>query len=83
VVAVSSGYLAFTFLRDDASEASGVTLSVESGTDLINWPDVFVIGPSASSSITENGAAPDTITVNIPRDTAARIFARLKVTIAP
>jgi hypothetical protein len=77
----------FTFLRDDVSETPDVTLTVESGADLVTWPVVFNIGrdTAASSpgvSILENGTAPDTITVTIPQRPPA-LFARLKVTIAP
>ncbi len=85
---ISGGNLLFTFSRDDSSETPDVTLTVESGTDLLNWPSVFTIGPTTQGSspgvsISENGAGPDTITVTIPRGTATRMFARLKVTIAP
>lgn len=78
----------FTFARDDASETPDVTLTVEAGTDLVTWPAVFTIGPTtvASSpgvSISENGTAPDTITVAIPIGSDKAKFARLKVTIAP
>jgi uncharacterized delta-60 repeat protein len=87
-VAISSGYLTFTFLRDDASEAFGVTLTVESGLDLINWPDVFAIGPTTAASspgvtVAENGTAPDLITVSIPIGSEQSRFARLKVAISP
>jgi hypothetical protein len=88
VAGVSNGFFTVTFLRDDASETSGVTLTVESGTDLINWPDVFVIGPTTATSssgvtISENGTAPDLITVSIPIGAEQRRFARLNVAIAP
>jgi len=87
VAAVSNGAFIFTFLRDDASEVLGVTLTVESSTDLINWPDVFAIGPTTAASspgvtISENGTAPDLITVSIPIGIEEARFARLKVTIA-
>ena len=87
-VAASGGNMLFTFLRDDASETPDVTLTVETGTDPVTWPSVFAIGPntavsSPGANITENGAAPDLITVIIPQGTATRRFARLKVTISP
>jgi hypothetical protein len=86
--AVSGGYLIFTFLRDDASEVSGVTLTVESSTNLITWPDIFAIGATTAASspgvtISENGTAPDLVTVSIPIGTEQTRFARLRVTIAP
>ena len=85
---ISGGNMVFTFYRDDASETPDVTLTVETGTDLVTWPAVFTIGPSTAASspgvsITENGSAPDTITVTIPQDTNKAKFARLKVTITP
>ncbi len=65
-----------------------MTLTVETGADLLTWPAVFTIGPNTAASspgvnVTENGTAPDTITVAIPQGKATRIFARLKVTIIP
>jgi hypothetical protein len=78
----------FTFLRDDASETADVSVRVESGTSLIAWPSVFIVGTTTSDSspgvtVSENGAAPDTITVAIPSGTAKAMFVRLKVSIAP
>jgi uncharacterized delta-60 repeat protein len=80
--------LIFIFPRDDASETSGITLTVESGANLETWPSVFTIGPdtitsSPGVSISENGSGPDIVTVTIPRAGTDRIFARLKVTIVP
>ena len=84
----SGGNIILTFPRDDESETPDVTLTVETGTDLLAWPAVFHIGPNTAASspgvsITENGAALDTITVTIPQGTAPRHFARLKVSIGP
>jgi hypothetical protein len=88
VASLSGGSMFFTFPRLDASETSDMTLTVESGTDLVTWPDVFTIGPNSTASspgvtILENGAAPDTISVAIPLGTDKAKFARLKVTVAP
>ena len=85
---INGGNMVFTFARDDDSETLEVTLTVESGTDLVTWPDVFVIGPTSASSspgvsISENGTAPDAISVNIPKGAGNATFARLKATIAP
>ena len=85
---ISGGVMIFTFLRADSSETPDVTLTVETGTDLLTWPAVFTIGTNTAASspgvsITENGTAPDTITVTLPQGTATRLFARLKVTVAP
>lgn len=87
-VTLNGGNMLFTFPRDDASESPDVVLTVESGTDLVTWPAVFIIGPTTATSspgvsIAENGPAPDAITVTIPVGTDQRKFARLKVAIAP
>lgn len=83
----TGGNLVFTFPRHDASESADVTLTFETGTDLVTWPGVFTIGPNTAASsagvtVTENGPGPDTITVSIQPGTAKRLFARLKVAIA-
>jgi autotransporter-associated beta strand protein len=80
--------LVFTFPRDDNSETSDVSLVVEIGTTLDAWPTVLTVGVDTASSdsgieVTENGAAPDTITVTIPKADNPATFARLKVTITP
>jgi hypothetical protein len=87
-VAADGDHLIFTFLRDDTSETPDVTLTVESGTDLVTWPAMFNVGANTAASssgvtISENGTGPDTVTVAIPRGAVAVKFARLKVTIAP
>jgi uncharacterized delta-60 repeat protein len=86
--ALENGNMTFSFQRADSAETPDVVLTVESGTDLTAWPDVFTIGPdtAASSSgvtITENGLAADTIAVAIPIGTDRARFARIKVMIAP
>jgi uncharacterized delta-60 repeat protein len=84
----TGGGMIFSFPRDDFSETTDVALTVESGADLLTWPTVFTIGTDTGASspgvsVTENGAAPDIITVTISQGTATRRFARLKVTISP
>ena len=86
-VTTSGSNMVFTFPRDDASETPGITLTVETGTDLMTWPTVFTIGPNTGASspgvsIVEKGTAPDTITVTIAQGTDMHMFARLRVTIA-
>jgi fibronectin-binding autotransporter adhesin len=78
----------FTFNRVDASETPDTTLAVEASTDLAGFPLSFTIGSTTANSspgvtITENGAAPDTVTVVIPRGTNPSMFVRLNVNIAP
>jgi uncharacterized delta-60 repeat protein len=83
---MSDGQMRFTFVRADASESPDIALSVETSNDLASWSADFIIGPDTAASspgvsITENGVAPDTITVAIPQGSEARKFARLKVAV--
>ena len=85
---ISGGNMVFTFSRDDVSETSDVTLTVETGPDLVSWPAVHNIGSNSAASspgvsIIENGTAPDSITVTIPQGTDTRRFVRMKATITP
>jgi autotransporter-associated beta strand protein len=80
--------LVFTFSRTDSSETADVLTTVEVGTSLTSFPDIYTVGTttgnsSAGVTVAENGAAPDTITVTIPKGTDVRKFARLNVTILP
>jgi hypothetical protein len=84
----SGSDLVFTFPRDDASETPDATVTVEIGTTLDSWPLVYQVGADTISSdpgvtVSENAAAPDTITVTVPKNTDPAKFGRLKVTIAP
>jgi hypothetical protein len=76
------------FLRDDASESRDVTLTVQAGTTLADWPESFIVGSDSASSspgvsIAENGSEPDTVTITLPTRGGTPQFARLTVTIAP
>ena len=80
--------LIFSFQRKDASETPDVTLLVEAGTSLGNWPDSYLIGATTAASaagvqVHENGGAPDLITVAIPLNRSEAKFARLRVIIGP
>lgn len=83
--------LIFTFERDDRAKAanSGIVVTVEAGTDLATWPQVFTIGNDTAGSsagvvISNDGDAnPDTVTVTIPKSSATAKFAHLKVTGTP
>ena len=88
----SAGNLVFSFQRDDRAKGanSGITLTVEASTDLITWPEVYVIGADTAGStspgvvITNDADAnPDTVTVTIPTNGALRKFVRLKVVGTP
>ena len=76
--------LVFTLTRRDGAESPDVTATVESGTELSSWPDVWQIGQdtassSAGVSVEENGGDDDIITVAIPLDGGAGRFARLVI----
>ncbi len=86
--AVSGDAMLVTFHRDDTSETPDISLTVESGTDLLTWPRVVHVGSDTASSapgvtVVENGDAPDTVTVAIPIGQDNSKFVRLKVTISP
>ena len=80
----TAGHLVVTFHRDDISEEIGLELTVEAGTSLDSWPQVFQVGDSTATSspgvtVEENDGDPDTITVTIPAQGFTRLFARVKV----
>ena len=88
LVTNSSGTTRLVFNRSDGSETADVSLTVGTGTNLMTWPGVLQIGPttvtsSSGVSITENGTAPDLVSVIIPTGPEPRQFARMQVTIAP
>jgi endo-1,4-beta-xylanase len=80
--------MAFTFVRSRASVAPGTAVTIEVGTNLTDWPDVFTVGTNTADStegvtITDNGDGTDTITLTIPQALDTHKFARLKVAITP
>ncbi|MEO5713761.1 MAG: autotransporter-associated beta strand repeat-containing protein [Luteolibacter sp.] len=82
----SGNNLIFTFIRVDSSKTADITLTVESGTTLATWPQVFQIKDTTALSspgvvITDNGAT-DTVTVTIPTGGAAKQFSRLKTLVS-
>jgi len=84
----SGSNMVFTFHRSDDSETSDITLNVQAGTTLAAWPQVFNVGAtnatsSAGVNITENGDGADKVEVTIPTGAATKLFARLKVSVAP
>lgn len=82
---INAGYLEFTFLRDDASEAL-VALKVGVSHDLAQWTNIPVGATSSTSSegviitVLENGADPDTITVQVPTAGGTNRFSRVSAT---
>ena len=75
--------LELEFDRDELSDGD-VTLKVQWSTDLATWgsPNEVAIGGASAGivTVTENGAAPDTIQVAIPRGSNTKLFARVLVT---
>lgn len=75
--------LVFSFPREDDSETADILLEVQYGNDLSGWTSVTIGAASAGIvTIEENDAAPDLVTVTIPKDGDPAKFARLKVTVA-
>jgi autotransporter-associated beta strand protein len=81
-LAVTTTNATFSFLRNDDSESTTTLLAQWSG-NLLEWSSI-PIGASSSGpvSISENGAAPDTISVSVPTTNAVNgsLFLRLNVT---
>ncbi|WP_193212823.1 autotransporter outer membrane beta-barrel domain-containing protein [Luteolibacter marinus] len=79
--------LVFTFNRDHDSLTPDVSVDIEVGTNLVDWPDVYHVGPVGGPSATEvetvDNGDHDTITLTVPRDSDAAKFARLRVTVTP
>jgi autotransporter-associated beta strand protein len=76
--------LLFTFERDDRAKGanSGVTLTVEAGISLQQWPKSYAIPAATQAPVTisqDLDSGPDTVTVSIPLEGATSQFARLKV----
>ncbi|MCW1923866.1 autotransporter-associated beta strand repeat-containing protein [Luteolibacter arcticus] len=86
---VNATHVVLTFKRRDDAEAHAGTEMVQWGSDLTGWTDV-VVGESSAApdangveiQVIENEAAPDDITVSIPRALASggKLFARLNIT---
>ncbi|MCW1924891.1 autotransporter-associated beta strand repeat-containing protein [Luteolibacter arcticus] len=81
-------YLTLTFRRRDDAEASMTSQAIQYGSTLASWTDV-VLGAVNSTTpsgvivtVVEHDAAPDNITVQIPRTLAVggKLFGRLQVT---
>jgi autotransporter-associated beta strand protein len=87
-IATPGTNMTFSFLRDRASVDPAVSLTIEVGTNLATWPDVFTVGTDTAHStegvtVSNNGDGTDTITLTTPQASDTRKFARLKVTITP
>ena len=87
---VSGGNLLFSFERDQTSIDPSVTVTIEVGTDLENWPSTFNVGADTGSSdagVTVSKDDPvagtDTVSLSVAQAPDDKKFARLKVEIAP
>lgn len=85
---VSGTNLVFTFQRD-VDTTGAATVTIEVGTTLAAWPDVYSVGANTAGStnpevvVTEDSSPGfDTITLTVPMGTATKKFARLKVEVA-
>ena len=86
-VAKQAGNMTFTFVRDQDSVHPSIGIVIEVGTDLLTWPHSYTVGTDTGTSspgvtVTANPDRTDTITLAVPRDSAAK-FARLKVVQVP
>jgi autotransporter-associated beta strand protein len=87
-VATSGANVNFSFVRNQNSIDPGVSVTIEVGTNLTTWPDVFIVGANTASSttgitVTNNGNGTDAITLIIPQAGGGQKFCRLKVGITP
>ena len=81
-LAVTSSDFVFTFTRSDESEAEAA-LAFQFGSTLAGWTNVTIGTVSAGPvTVTENGTAPDSVVVTIPRTSAVggKLFGRLNAT---
>ena len=86
-VSTPGGDLVFTFLRDQNSETPDTALSIQVGTNLVDWPNTYPVpnepGVYDPVTVVDNGSGFDIITLTIPQALDAKKFARLNVTISP
>ncbi len=76
-VTSSGSNLVFTYTRRD--DAESLNPAVEFDADLAGPWTTAQNGVNCSIVVTENGAAPDTVTVTIPKGNLPKLFARLVV----
>ena len=86
VMSASGSNMIFSFVRNRDSVDPSVAVTIEVGTDLQNWPEVFTVGGdtgSAGITVIGNSDGTDTVTLTTPKATDTKKFARLKVAITP
>ncbi|RYD61989.1 MAG: hypothetical protein EOP83_15755, partial [Verrucomicrobiaceae bacterium] len=87
VASLSQDYITLTFHRRDDAEGSVTTQVAQYGQNLAGWAEATITADTSTDpngvivTVTENDAAADLITVQIPRTLAAggKFFGRLKV----
>ena len=80
--------MTFSFQRAQQSIHPSVAVSIEVGTDLAKWPDVYPVPDHATTGppvTVEKGTPPgmDTVTLSLPMAPETRKLGRLKVEITP
>jgi N-sulfoglucosamine sulfohydrolase len=80
--------MTFSFERAQQSIDPSTTVSIEVGTDLTSWPDVYAVPDDATAAppvtvVKDSAPGVDTVTLGLPMGPGSRKFARLKVTISP
>ncbi len=86
---LSGANLLFTFKRVQSSIQPNTSVTIQSGTTLQTWSSSYNVGADTATSsqgVTIQKDVPagfDTVTLSIPRSSAAKKFLRLSVSIAP
>ncbi len=85
-ISTSGGNMTFSFIRKQDTVDAKVSVSIEVGTTLSAWPEVFTVAANTAGStpgvtVTDNGNGTDTITLTIPQAPDVKKFARLKVVV--
>lgn len=83
---VANGKLVFSFKRSQASKVAGVSVAIETATDLATWPGVYSVGNDTAGSangvtVTDNQDGTDTVTLTVDQAPDKAKFGRLKVSI--
>lgn len=77
-------HLTVVFTRSERAKTADITLSVEAGETLAAWPQSYLVAQDTATSspgvtVAANGDGSDTVSVTIPKNGAAALFARVKV----
>ena len=80
--------MTFTFQRAQQSIHLSTALSIETGTDVANWTDVYPVpdGTTVGPPVTvlkNTSPGYDTVTLSVPMTPGSRKFGRLKVVVGP